>query len=241
MKLLQSLGVLASAIGMFAVMAYFPYKTSLETELEIRNHVVVINTLTPEGNVYGCTGTLLSHNYVLTNAHCFPKLKPQVFIRRVNDKDFIDAVIVSSATKTDYALLHFNGLDTAKQVEFSKDFQVGEDIILYGNPGIQNFVLGHSRIVGYVFVRTPMKKMRTMFVYPCNESAPGFSGSGVYNMKGEYIGTHELGQEIPIIYQIASRLAGEPRQGPLCFAIPAKEAMDRNLDRPWYGYNLEDK
>lgn len=238
---MKKLGVILTLYGMLALMAYWPYRSNQDIELEIRNHVVEINTITPKGNIYGCTGTLLSHNYVLTTAHCFPKLKPQVYIRRVNDKDFMTAVIVSSATKTDYALLQFKGLDKSNQVEFSKEWNLGDEIILYGNPGIQNFVLGHSRIVGYVFVRSPMHKIRTMLAYPCNESAPGFSGSGIYNMKGQYIGTHELGEEIPILYQIATRLAGEPRQGPLCFAIPAKEAMERNLDRPWYGYNMEDK
>lgn len=234
------LAFMVGFVGIFALVSYLPYKNNLETELTIRNRVVRINTVYDDG-VAGCTGTLLSHNFILTNAHCFPRHQEyKTYIRRVNDQEYLPAVVVSSATTTDYALLKFNGPDTSKQVDFTSKWHLGQEIILYGNPGIQDFVVGRSRIIGYSYIVTPMHDLRTMYIYPCNQSAPGFSGSGIYNMQGEYMGTHELGQEIPVFAQVLSRIAGEPRQGPLCFAIPAGEAIHRNLDRPWYGYNLED-
>lgn len=218
-------GVAIMLVGLAGI-RNLPVTKNKMTEEKIRQRTVKIESF---DNVHGSqgTGTLIGYNYILTNAHLFPKkvVGPlQVKFRRHTDNEYTTAVIVSSAPRMDFAILRFKGRDATQPLPITANWKLGESLILMGNPVEGDFIVGHSRILGYTYVPNPLDWLRPMIVFACDTGGPGFSGSGIYNLQGEYLGTFELGA--PMM--------------DLCFAIPAKEVLSRRLNQPWKGFTLSD-
>lgn len=200
-----------------SIMSLFPSKPSVELEKKLLERVVKISAFNDEQTGHG-TGTLLGNGYILTNSHLFPeKGNVSVVFRRHTETENSPAVIISSDTKKDFAILRFKGADATKALPITSKWKLGESIILLGNPGQQDFRFGHTRIMGLTYIGNPFGYVRPMLIFPCDTGAPGFSGSGIWNLKGEYLGIFEL-------YSQGTDM---------CLAIPAKEVMDLDLDQPW--------
>jgi S1-C subfamily serine protease len=217
-KLLAESSVFALLVSMIAFMFYIPDVSVRLAEREAKNRTVKILVYNGYSEGQG-SGTLISHNYILTSAHLFlpAEIKTKIVFKRYEDEDFINAVVVSSDTKRDFALLKFNGKDDVKPLKITPHWHMGEVLILLGNPIKEDFTFGHTKIVGLAIIMNPWHYFRKMIIFPCDTGQPGFSGSGIYNTKGEFMGIFELGQ--PILH--------------ICFAIPSSEILERGLNQPW--------
>lgn len=213
-------------------------KTKYSSKIPYTIQPLIDNDEENGGTIYGCTGTNVGHGYIITNAHCFEgEFKTRsIIVRKYEQSSYKPAILLSIDTKRDFALLYSKEYGQKTQpVKMATNLGMTDSIYLLGNPAQGDFIKGKSRVIGFmtVFTPKPMRYLRTMVWYPCDTGGPGFSGGGVYNSKGEYVGMHELGQQIPIFYDILSKLAGHEVQGPLCYAIPSQEFIDAGLDRPW--------
>lgn len=223
-----------------------PYtvKTSTITPLEEAVLAKIPYTIQPlidndeeAGTVYGCTGTKVGHGFIITNAHCFeaPHQDRDIIVKSYEQNSYTPVTLVSLNIKKDFALLKFNGFDSTMPIKMSTNLHMGDSLYLLGNPAQGDFITGKSRVIGFmrIFTPKPMAYLRTMIWYKCDTGGPGFSGGGVYDSQGNYVGMHELGQQIPVLYDVLSRLAGHEIQGPLCYSIPAQEFIDAGLNKPW--------
>jgi S1-C subfamily serine protease len=224
---LFALGVLAFVLG---TMAHMENKTNRAVEADIKSRVVKVESHDKYHGGQG-TGTIVAPHLILTNAHLFPnkwKGRLEIVFRQYDDDSYKSAIVISSDTKTDLALLFFPGPDHAKPVKLTRHWRIGEPLIILGNPRTGDFITGHTFINAYSFTKREDGYIRPMIQYDCGVGAPGFSGSGVYNTNGEMIGIFELG-ELPenLLQKILLRAANVEPYTQQCFAIPSGELLDR--------------
>lgn len=222
MKLSLLLGGLGLSMVLALAWALVPPKGNEAIERKIEERTVKIQVIPKNGFwMSQGTGTLIGHNYILTNSHLIddrmgtPSMYTIMF-RKYSGVAFMPAVIISSDTKKDFMLLKYIGKEDIPDLKFNADWHMEEPLVLIGNPIERDFVLGHSKLIAMSYIMNPMGYMRTMLFFPCGPGKPGFSGSGVWNMKGELLGIFELSTNIGV-----------------CAAIPTKDILQEKLDKPW--------
>lgn len=169
------------------------YAQKIGIEPYIENLTVKVVSYDDNGESQG-TGIFVTSNIVITESHILRY--PTVIIFKSDWNYFKSAIIISSNTLTDFALLkvesHFNNWAV-----FSKDFRLKDNILIIGNPIPNDFLLLKLKIDGLFSLLTPDKYRRTMFGFNhSGKMGQGFSGSGVFNMRGELIGMVELTHKV---------------------------------------------
>lgn len=132
-----------------------------------RNVVVVINSESM------CSGVVYDDYLVLTAAHC-----GEANIK-VNGKE---ARVVKRDVKLDLMLLSTENLGEYTKLKFDEKPQVFDEVFYVGNPIGHRNTLSVGRITFYDRTSTHD------WVHSDTLCQPGFSGAGLFNVKGELVG-----------------------------------------------------
>jgi S1-C subfamily serine protease len=204
--------VVTFMLAMFTGMIYLQFRQETKNNIRVNidDRIVKIISVYPFGESQG-TGTKIGKNRILTNSHLFvPSMAPeQILAIGPRDSDFYPLVIISSNTATDFAILKFKGEDDTDFLPITTEWKYGESIFLEGNPMNKDFLKGTSHIIGLTYLSNPMGWSRPILIFKCGVGQPGFSGGGIWNQKGQYLG----------IFEMYSPLLG------ICMAIPSKEVL----------------
>lgn len=164
--------------------------------------------------------------YVVTNAHVIGNSKTAYLIQIVTfDGKTYNAGVVGFDSRTDLALLKMDDAKNLKAAEFgdSDDAQIGEDIIVVGNPGGLDYQNTTTKGVISAVNRGVSQSSLVKYIQTDAAINPGNSGGPLVNNYGQVIGI------------ATSKIVSETYEG-MGFAIPSKttkEIVD-NLMRKGY-------
>lgn len=158
------------------------------------------------------TGVYVGKNKVLTETHIIGHIKTQdmdigpngftvttyeddpmqVMVLNQNGQSFKPAVIVSSHTNKDLAILTTDE-EVNSEVILSYEFERGQEVWVVGNPGSEDFKPVKTKIVG-VYLFNDNGEVRSLITVDSqnNQIRPGFSGGGIFNLNGGLIGLLEV-------------------------------------------------
>lgn len=159
------------------------------------------------------SGIIISADgYVITNAHVIGNSKTAYIIQVITaDGTAYKAGVVGYDTRTDLAVLKMDKAKNLKPATFgdSDKTEIGEDIIVIGNPG--GLTYNNSLTKGIVSAVNRDLSTTTLVKYIQIDAAinPGNSGGPVVNMHGQIIGV------------ATSKIVSEQYEG-MGFAIPSK-------------------
>lgn len=154
--------------------------------------------------------------YVITNSHVIGNSKTAYLIQIVtSDGKAYKAGVVGFDSRTDLALLKMDGASGLKAATFgdSDKTQVGEDIIVVGNPGGLDYQ--NTTTKGVVSAVNRDISPTTMAKYIQTDAAinPGNSGGPLVNIYGQVIGV------------ATSKIVSEKYEG-MGFAIPSRTVKE---------------
>jgi len=175
-KLYLIIIILVAIIG-FILGYTIPVKAETATFPGIEKHSVRLFSI-GYGGIGGCTGTVLSNDEtkatVLTCKHCI-SIDEELF---VEDKKVIKII---TAPDNDLAYLIVEGkLKNKKPAKIAnKNEETGSKVLMYGKPGL---TINYTK-TGSVLVYT------RHWAFAKLELIGGCSGSGLFNLQGELVGT----------------------------------------------------
>lgn len=154
---------------------------------------------------------LTSDGYILTNAHVVGNSKTAYLIQIImSDGKQYTAGVVGFDTRTDIAVLKIDGVSELKAATWgdSGKIELGEDIIVVGNPGGLDYQ--NSITKGVVSAVNRKLSTSSLVKYIQTDAAinPGNSGGPIVNMYGQVIGV------------ATSKIVSEKYEG-MGFAIPS--------------------
>ncbi len=169
---------------------------------------------------------LTSDGYVVTNAHVIGNSKTAYIIQIITaDEKTYDAGVVGFDSRTDIAVLKIDGAKNLKAAKFgdSDEIELGEDIIVIGNPGGLDYQ--NSITKGIVSAVDRELSATSLVKYIQTDAAinPGNSGGPIVNLYGQVIGI------------ATSKIVSEHYEG-MGFAIPSTTAKDIIDDLIQKGY-----
>ena len=150
--------------------------------------------------------------YIVTNSHVIGDSKTKYLISvYTSDGKEHTAGVVGYDARTDIAVLKIDGAEGLKPAEFcdSDDVELGEDIMVVGNPG--GIEYRNSMTKGIVSALDRESSTRSIVKYIQTDAAinPGNSGGPTVNMYGQVIGI------------ASAKIVSEKFEG-MGFAIPSK-------------------
>ena len=159
---------------------------------------------------------LTSDGYVVTNAHVIGNSKTQYLLQVVtSDGKSYNAGVVGYDSRTDIAVLKMDDAKDLKAAAFgnSENIELGEDIIVVGNPGGLEY---QNSITNGIVSAVDRKMSSTSLVkYIQTDAAinPGNSGGPIVNLYGQVVGI------------ATAKIVSEKYEG-MGFAIPSATAKD---------------
>lgn len=154
--------------------------------------------------------------YVVTNAHVIGNSKTAYLIQIVtSDGKAYNAGVVGFDSRTDLALLKMNNAKNLKAAVFgnSDEAQVGEDIIVVGNPGGLDYQNTTTKGVISAVNRGISSSSLVKYIQTDAAINPGNSGGPLVNNYGQVIGI------------ATSKIVSETYEG-MGFAIPSKTTKE---------------
>lgn len=152
-----------------------------------------------QGGSFQGAGVLARQGLVLTVAHIFVdentgKLypNPQLLVLKQGDIEFRPAILKFYSADKDIAILQFNDEKAIKPLILTRKWAYGDFLSFLGNGDGGDFEAGHTRIMAVDYIKR-RSRVDPLFVYPCDTGKPGFSGTGLFNNRGELVGLFELG------------------------------------------------
>ncbi len=162
---------------------------------------------------------LTSDGYVVTNAHVVGNSTDKYAIQIVtSDGKTYTGGVVGVDTRTDIAVLKMADAENLTPATFgdSKEIELGEDILVIGNPGGLDFQNSMTKGIVSAVDRQVSSKNYVKYIQTDAAINPGNSGGPVVNSYGQVIG-------------IATSKIVAQNYDSMCFAIPsatAKESID---------------
>lgn len=159
---------------------------------------------------------LTSDGYVVTNAHVIGNSKTQYLLQVVtSDGKTYNAGVVGYDSRTDIAVLKMDDAKDLKAATFgnSENIELGEDIIVVGNPGGLDYQ--NSITKGIVSAVDRKMSSTSLVKYIQTDAAinPGNSGGPIVNLYGQVVGI------------ATAKIVSEKYEG-MGFAIPSATAKD---------------
>lgn len=159
---------------------------------------------------------LTSDGYVVTNAHVIGNSKTQYLLQVVtSDGKSYNAGVVGYDSRTDIAVLKMDDAKDLKAAAFgnSENIELGEDIIVVGNPGGLDYQ--NSITKGIVSAVDRKMSSTSLVKYIQTDAAinPGNSGGPIVNLYGQVVGI------------ATAKIVSEKYEG-MGFAIPSATAKD---------------
>lgn len=159
---------------------------------------------------------ITSDGYVVTNAHVIGNSKTAYLLQVVtSDGKTYSAGVVGYDSRTDIAVLKMDNAKDLKAATFgdSEKIELGEDIIVVGNPGGLDYQ--NSITKGIVSAVDRKMSSTSLVKYIQTDAAinPGNSGGPIVNLYGQVIGI------------ATSKIVSEKYEG-MGFAIPSATAKD---------------
>lgn len=159
---------------------------------------------------------LTSDGYVVTNAHVIGNSKTQYLLQVVtSDGKSYNAGVVGYDSRTDIAVLKMDDAKGLKAAAFgnSENIELGEDIIVVGNPGGLDYQ--NSITKGIVSAVDRKMSSTSLVKYIQTDAAinPGNSGGPIVNLYGQVVGI------------ATAKIVSEKYEG-MGFAIPSATAKD---------------
>lgn len=201
-------------VGLLASLLAIPVACAKTAQMSTENYATARSTkVCGVYNGYGVacgTGLFVSPNMIVTKAHIFPTvgeryefngfgievdtfpitLSASPRVLRSDDDSFTEATLVSSSTVNDLALLK-TAYDTNPQVIFNEDIRRGEPVIAIGNPDSQDFEATQTKITSIDVMNGENGPRLLVGVDSKKRIRPGYSGGGVFSMRGGLLGTIE--------------------------------------------------
>lgn len=159
---------------------------------------------------------LTSDGYVVTNAHVIGNSKTTYLLQVVtSDGKSYNAGVVGYDSRTDIAVLKMDDAKDLKAAAFgnSENIELGEDIIVVGNPGGLDYQ--NSITKGIVSAVDRKMSSTSLVKYIQTDAAinPGNSGGPIVNLYGQVVGI------------ATAKIVSEKYEG-MGFAIPSATAKD---------------
>ena len=159
---------------------------------------------------------LTSDGYVVTNAHVIGNSKTTYLLQVVtSDGKSYNAGVVGYDSRTDIAVLKIDDAKDLKAAAFgnSENIELGEDIIVVGNPGGLDYQ--NSITKGIVSAVDRKMSSTSLVKYIQTDAAinPGNSGGPIVNLYGQVVGI------------ATAKIVSEKYEG-MGFAIPSATAKD---------------
>lgn len=159
---------------------------------------------------------ITSDGYVVTNAHVVGNSKTAYLIQIVTaDGKTYNAGVVGVDSRTDIAVLKMDDAKDLTPATFgnSDDVELGEDIIVIGNPGGLDFQNSLTKGVVSAINREGSSSSLVKYIQTDAAINPGNSGGPIVNLYGQVIGI------------ATSKIVSEKYEG-MGFAIPSATAKD---------------
>lgn len=150
------------------------------------------NKLVTKAHIFPTTGATLAITPFGLQVSTFPlTMVGKPFALRTDDGKFSEATLVSSSTVNDLAVLT-TSFDSNPQVLFENQMYRDENVVVIGNPHGGDFEATKTQITS-VNVMMGEKGVRTLIGVDSQEGRirPGYSGGGVFDMRGGMLGTIE--------------------------------------------------
>lgn len=161
------------------------------------------------------SGIIISKDgYVITNSHVIGDSKTAYGIKIISaNGDEYKAGVVGFDSRTDIAVLKMDGAKDLKPATFgdSSELNLGEDIIIVGNPGGINYQNSMTKGIVSALDRDASKKSIVKYIQTDAAINPGNSGGPAVNMFGQVVGI------------ASSKIAGVTYEG-MAFCIPSDTA-----------------
>lgn len=159
---------------------------------------------------------ITSDGYVVTNAHVVDNSRTKYILQVVtSDGKTYNAGVVGYDSRTDIAILKIDNAKNLKPAAFgdSEKIELGEDIIVVGNPGGLDYQ--NSITKGIVSAVDRKLSSTSLVKYIQTDAAinPGNSGGPIVNLYGQVVGI------------ATSKIVSEKYEG-MGFAIPSATAKD---------------
>lgn len=159
---------------------------------------------------------ITSDGYVVTNAHVIDNSKTKYLLQVVtSDGKTYNAGVVGYDSRTDIAVLKMDNAKDLKAAAFgnSENIELGEDIIVVGNPGGLDYQ--NSITKGIVSAVDRKMSSTSLVKYIQTDAAinPGNSGGPIVNLYGQVVGI------------ATAKIVSEKYEG-MGFAIPSATAKD---------------
>lgn len=159
---------------------------------------------------------ITSDGYVVTNAHVVDNSRTKYILQVVtSDGKTYNAGVVGYDSRTDIAILKMDNAKNLKPAAFgdSEKIELGEDIIVVGNPGGLDYQ--NSITKGIVSAVDRKLSSTSLVKYIQTDAAinPGNSGGPIVNLYGQVVGI------------ATSKIVSEKYEG-MGFAIPSATAKD---------------
>lgn len=149
-----------------------------------RSRALLLHTDYMDGTGGRCSATSIGNNTALTAKHCVSDSGNHFVI--LTDKTVFPAKLYNVNPDVDLATLESNGLH-AEQIVVG-EARVGEYIFLIGQPLEQDFEEAESIVFAVGISVDPSGKLVPAIFFTCGNVRSGFSGSALYNNKGEIVG-----------------------------------------------------
>lgn len=157
---------------------------------------------------------ITSDGYVVTNAHVINNSKTAYIVQIITaDGKTYDAGVVGFDTRTDIAVLKMDNAKNLKAASFgnSDSIELGEDIIVVGNPGGLDYQNSITKGIVSAVNRSLSSSSLVKYIQTDAAINPGNSGGPLVNMYGQVIGI------------ATSKIVSEKYEG-MGFAIPSATA-----------------
>lgn len=164
---------------------------------------IIFNFFGPPMKVEGYsqgTGVFVGPGLILTEHHVIEDAS-RVLVLKHGKTEFIPAVVISSSSEKDLALVSIKDL-TNDSVIVNPKVNLGDSLWAIGNAGSKDFQVEETKLTGISIYILSSSTYRTMLQMDNGDKEEnekirhGFSGGGVFNSKGELVGlTEALGVE----------------------------------------------
>lgn len=138
---------------------------------------------------FGCSGTYVSEDEILTAAHCFEYPLESVYIRGI-DKVSHKVMVKKIDKDHDLALLYVPDLEEDHLfVKLAKKAYVGEQVVSVGSPFSLEFLVSEGVVASLDVKDSDFKSHYMIHTGMIN---PGSSGGGAFNDGGELLGVNTM-------------------------------------------------
>jgi S1-C subfamily serine protease len=141
-----------------------------------------------KGAEYGCSGTIVAANMVLTAAHCVPGPNGEIKVVMRNGETRTGKTAWQHS-KLDAALISFDGAKATNFVEIDcKPMEWGEPVQWIGNPSVLQWNYGAGYVSQEETVKHPKTGEDLGFIVVHANFNPGDSGAGLIGQDGRLRG-----------------------------------------------------